>query len=404
MKRLGWVIVFILLTTGMVFAAKTAPEYFSMGTQLYNAKDYQGAYFAFEAGVKVNPASAAGYQGLGNCLYSMGRQSEALVAYQKSLELDPKNTKLADFVKTFKPLDSITQETDKTRVAVADPDALSSGTASEPVKTAMGMSRPQVKVALDNGMWVKGYVGYDYALLADFKGGLTSLTLQAEANPNSPNATSTPAATTSSSGILVGAEFGVQIDQGNGFSLSVENVWTESNSFSNGVTDINDPNAIFQASFQPELFNISLNYYAFLARNKGDRTYLQLGGGFYQTTVGFTGWDPSTSKPVPQENGSFSAGTFGGTVGVGETLAIGDSFGLDILIKGRIAAFNQVTASQINNGGTTTDGPYGIGIYTPTGALVVAPTSLLSNSGAGYRFTTIDYSGIDGSFSFNFYF
>jgi tetratricopeptide (TPR) repeat protein len=399
MKLFCWVAGFIFLTAGTVFAEKTAPEYFSMATQFYNAKDYQGAYFAFEAGLKVNPASAAGYQGLGNCLYSMGRQSEAMEAYQKSLELDPKNDKLAAFVKTFKPLDSITQETDKTRVTVADTEALSAGTASEPVKTAMGASRPEVRVAIDKMTWAKAYVGYDYALLADFKGGLTSLTLQAEANPNSPNATSAPVATTSSSSILVGAEFGIQVDPGNGFSLSVENAWTENQGFSNGISIVGDPNQIFQASFQPQLFDISLNYYAYLARGKGERTYLQFGGGFYQATVGFSGWDPNLS--VPNESGTFSDSTFGGTVGVGETLALGDTFALDIFIKARIAAFNQLSASQINNGGTTTNGPYGIAINQTTGSMGVMTSNSINN---GYRNVTLDYSGLDGSLAFDFYF
>jgi tetratricopeptide (TPR) repeat protein len=89
------------VTPTMAATPNTASVYFKMGTKLYEAMDFQGALLNFQAGLAlVN--SAPGYQGLGNCYYSLGRSQEALSAYQKSLALNPNNPHLTSFVETIK--------------------------------------------------------------------------------------------------------------------------------------------------------------------------------------------------------------------------------------------------------------------------------------------------------------
>ncbi|HXL72066.1 MAG TPA: tetratricopeptide repeat protein, partial [bacterium] len=115
MKCLGFALILIFLTTGIAFAApKTAVEYFAMGAQLYSVKDYQGAAYSYEAGLELDPNNAGAYQGLGDCYYFLGRQTDAMTAYQKSLALNPQNLKLAEYVKTFKPQDAGGTETETT--------------------------------------------------------------------------------------------------------------------------------------------------------------------------------------------------------------------------------------------------------------------------------------------------
>ncbi len=403
MRMIYWVIGFLFLTTSMAFAApKTASDYFSLGTRLYNAKDFEGAYYAFEAGLVLNPKSAAGYQGLGDSLYFSGHQYDAMKAYQKSLALNPNNPKLTAFVKDFKPNDIPTvtvtpSATGEDRVVVSGQDLGATGnkTASQ---GPTAVSTPDLRLALDKNTWVRGYVGYDFALLSDLT---TSLNVLGSSLAASSGVTGTTSS--GSNGILAGVEFGVAVDPGNAFSICIENVWTQTESFNSGVSNVSDPNATFQPSFSPSLTSVALNYYAFIPNDKGSRTYFQFGAGLYQAVVGFTGWDPATILSSPQESGSFSAVGLGGTFGIGETMVLDKSFALDIVGRGRIVSFGQMTADQITRGGAaTTDGPYAIAVNSTTGAIAVVPVG--NNIGGAYRYAVVDYSGFDVNFALTYFF
>ena len=400
MKRLGVALLLILLTTGFALAApKTAADYFAMGAQLYSVKDYQGAAYSYEAGLVLDPNNAGGYQGLGDAYYFLGRQNDAMTAYQKSLALNPKNLKLIEFVKTFKPQDASGNETEITMFSKMKAAPVIDYSAINSQATTIS-SKPEVKFAAGKGMWVRFYGGYDFALLSDLNNGINAWTPLLDSGPI------TVTASTGNNGFLVGGEFGMLLDQGNGLSISCENVWTQMESYNNGVTL-----APQSASFQPSMMDISLNYYAYLPGGKGSRTYFTVGGGYYQASVTFAGMDPTLSNPV--ENGTFTGSAFGWTFGFGETLAIGNSFGLELSALGRIVAFNQMTSLSVNNASTDQGkGPYAIVINTSTtnaGTINVAPvSSITSTTGttgtSPYRYAVLDYTGVDADLSFDFYF
>src|SRR5665213_1973247 len=174
MKRLGVALLLILLTMGFALAApKTAADYFAMGAQLYSVKDYQGAAYSYEAGLVLDPNNAGGYQGLGDAYYFLGRQTDAMTAYQKSLALNPKNLKLIEFVKTFKPQDAAGNETEITMFSkmqaapVIDYRVINS-------QASTIASKPEVKFVAGKGMWVRFYGGYDFALLSDLTNGINA--------------------------------------------------------------------------------------------------------------------------------------------------------------------------------------------------------------------------------------
>src|SRR6185295_8568062 len=79
----------------------TAEQYVAAGQQLYTAKDYAKAIQYYSAAVKVNPNSGPAYQGIGNCLYGLGRKSDALAYYRRASALQPNNTQLAQFVQSL---------------------------------------------------------------------------------------------------------------------------------------------------------------------------------------------------------------------------------------------------------------------------------------------------------------
>jgi hypothetical protein len=418
MKRLGVALLLILLTAGFAFAApKTAAEYFAMGAQLYSAKDYQGAAYAYEAGLELDPKNAGGYQGLGDAYYFLGRQADAMIAYQKSLALDPKNLKLMEFVKTFKPQDSTGDETETTMFSkMQATPVIDYSTVNSQASTIS--SKPEVKFATGKSTWVRFYGGYDFALLSDLNNGINAWTPLLDSGSN------TVAASTGSNGFRAGAEFGMLLDRGNGLSISCENVWTQTESYNNGVTQNGGNNGVTlapqSASFQPSMMDISLNYYAYLPGGKGSRTYFTVGGGYYQATVGFVGVDPTLANP--NENGTFTGSAFGWAFGFGETLAIGNSFGLEFSARGRIVSFSQMTSNTVNNT-TQPDGGTGYAIVISTtststtgvGTINVAPVSSITTTTSStgttsttgnspYRYAVLDYTGVDADLSFNFYF
>jgi len=389
MKRLVWVMVFVFLTTGMAFAAKTASDYFAMASRLYDAKDYQGAAYSFEAGLTLEPNSASGYQNLGNCYYALGRQSDASDAYQMSLKLNPDNPQLAAFLKGLKPQDAISVEANQSVENETSINPPVSAVSTAPVsQNAASSSRAEMKAALNQSTWVRVYGGYDLALLGDFTTGI-----DAEASLLASGGSST-----GGNGIQAGAELGFAIDQGNAFSLSIENVWTQNESYNNGLTGTGAQSAIFQ----PDLMGAALNYYAYISSSKAAKTYLTLGVGYYEAIVGFSGVDPTLA--TPSESGTFSDGAVGETFGLGQDFEIGDSLGIEISIRGRIVTFNKVTSPTLDNGGTQT-GSYAIVIDSSSsssgGPIGVMPTSSI---GSTYRYMVLDYSGLDADFSFNFYF
>jgi len=343
-----------------------------------------------------------------------------LAAYQQSLVLNPGNARLAAFVKEFKPVDTasdpdappagVTTPTvtkdGRTVVTEADLTAQINGDKPKPQPTAV--ATPDLRLPLDKDLWIRGYVGYDYSALGDLITGIQMINSAAAA----ASLTGNNVQSVSNAGFLAGIEFGLKLDPGNAVCLEIENVASPTQSFSNGVTDsISDSNAIYQPSFSPDLMSITLNYQILIPGAKGSRTYLQIGAGLYQTVIGYTAWDPSTiflanaAVNNPNETGTFSASTFGFDFGVGQVFAVGKDFGFEFNLKGRVATFNQVTAPDINAGGTPTGlGSWGMAINQGNGEIAVAPTSAIGSSGQTYRYAVIDYTGFDGNLSFDYYF
>jgi hypothetical protein len=76
----------------------------TVANQLYSAKEYAKAIPYYENAKQIDPNSAAAYQGLGNCYYTLGRNAEALTAFETALSLNPGNSQLASLVKSLKAL------------------------------------------------------------------------------------------------------------------------------------------------------------------------------------------------------------------------------------------------------------------------------------------------------------
>jgi tetratricopeptide (TPR) repeat protein len=103
MKRSFWPGLFICIAIMATEAcAQDINQNLTAANQLYSAKEYVKAIPYYENAKQIDPNSVAAYQGLGNCYYALGRNAEALSAFEKVLSLNPGNNQLASFVKTLK--------------------------------------------------------------------------------------------------------------------------------------------------------------------------------------------------------------------------------------------------------------------------------------------------------------
>ncbi|SRR5665213_260287 len=391
MKNIFLIIGFIGLTTGFAFSQNTAADDYAAGVKLYGTKDYSGALQDFEAGAKLEDHSAHIFQGIGNCYFYLQRYPEAIAAFEKSLTINPNNTQLASFVESLKAKQAAINN-----AAVSFVNPLTATPTPQNVMIKTGLA---VKLALDKGWWVGAYAGYDYALLGDLINGVNGWIPVLSQN----NQQTTPSDNIGNSGIRAGFEFGMKLDKEDAISVNCENVWTQIESFTYGGPATNN----YSESYQPDLMSVSLNYYRYIFVGKGSRTYLTIGGGYYHTVIGYSSFDTGVVSN-PETTATFTGDTIGGTLGFGETLAIGDSFGVEISVRGRLAAFSQVTAPSLTNGTTTitTYAPYSIFLYNNTvpslnGLITIGSEQLY---GSYTNYAVIDYSGFDGDLSFDFYF
>ncbi len=117
LKTLVAVLLFLAgLTSSVMAQTGTSAQYMQAGNTAYGAKNYDQAIQYYQAVVGLTPNYGPAYQGLGNCYYSKGDNTNALANYEKALNLDPNNASLSSFVQSLKA---------KVGTAPADPAATS---------------------------------------------------------------------------------------------------------------------------------------------------------------------------------------------------------------------------------------------------------------------------------------
>ncbi|MBC8400477.1 MAG: tetratricopeptide repeat protein, partial [Candidatus Marinimicrobia bacterium] len=71
----------------------------ALGYQLMGAGELDGAITIFELNVELYPEASNPYDSLGEGYMNAGRTAEAIINYQKSLELDPGNTNAVEMLR-----------------------------------------------------------------------------------------------------------------------------------------------------------------------------------------------------------------------------------------------------------------------------------------------------------------
>jgi tetratricopeptide (TPR) repeat protein len=77
------------VTTGITTVPTTATGLFEQGNSYVNEGRYDGALYAYDMAIAINPDYARAYFAKGQVLATVGRHSDALEAYEKAVALDP---------------------------------------------------------------------------------------------------------------------------------------------------------------------------------------------------------------------------------------------------------------------------------------------------------------------------
>lgn len=367
-----------LLSVGKTWGS-TADEYYKAGLRFYGQGQYEKALEYFKASIQLDGESWSAYQGLGLSYYRMGKMDEALDALGKSLSLHPDNDPLRKFVQSLR--DKSPGLEPEIPLGAAPP-GLEPGTDQGLEvfsRRILRFSFVSKGVRGDQGLWFKAYGGYNHSQMGDLS---TALRFWQSYFQGS-GYTVTPSL--DNSGLVVGTELGLSLDDKNSISLSVDGV--NSGNYSLHADNGSTP---FDQSITPYLLAVSLNYYRYLP-GKNNRFYVGAGLGYGEALVHYQG-----PMAPSGENGTADlwGGGIQGSVQVGEEFILVDSLVLEVSIKGRSAYIPKVEAA----------------LPSGTAALEALPVgnTILANEGFaaanGYHFSSIDFTGPDVKLSLNVYF
>ena len=269
---------------------------------------------------------------------------------------------------------------------------------------------PAMSVSLFSGTnWIKASVGYDYSFLGDLNNSSKNYVNYFSAIGGA--APDTAAAKTGNGSLKENLELGLDLDPDNKLSVEVENIasptlgWSESN----GST-------VQQSlSVDPNLISTTLNYSRVLLKQAWGRTLFLVGAGYYHADVNMT--NTGSFAAGPTVTGDFTGDIFGGTLGVGQIVKLGDRFGLECSVKARYADFSEVTANNTSpSNANAYPGPYHLVVVqnknNPFTSTFPGNTDFLTWTSQQwmdqhpglFRAADVDYSGISGDISLSYYF
>jgi len=90
-------------------------EHFNKGVEYYRDGEYKRAIVEFEESLRYNPHIWQTYQYLGSAFFAIGDEENGLKNYEKSLELNPDNERLREWVERYKASKEEKEETEEAK-------------------------------------------------------------------------------------------------------------------------------------------------------------------------------------------------------------------------------------------------------------------------------------------------
>ncbi|HTC19816.1 MAG TPA: hypothetical protein VK859_03145, partial [bacterium] len=352
------------------------------------------------------------YEDLGNAYIKMNDNSDALAAYQKSLQINSNNSTLQTLVDNLQSSGTTpSQAQDQSNYnnlsqdhpATAPPPS-NGGQWEESQPTTVIVQRrhpwrrPEVAVDYKDGLapinharyWIDLDLGYNWSNQADLSNSVTNFN-------NSLVSPETGIATSDHSGLEAGVEVGFLLNPYTGLAIGIRGVQTASYQSNLNLNNGGDFETI---NIQPYVVPLTLDYYLFLPDHDG-RFFLTAGIGYYfavaQVDDNFS-YDISEGSPDTDEiQGAMYGGNVGFQFGVGREFEIGNRLGLRLFARGRYSKITNINGNFTDANGVPDN--YGLVVF-PNGTVGADRTS---NIGNGEHYATLDYTGFDVGVGLTFF-
>lgn len=347
--------------------AYTSSDYYQAGLSFYQQKDYSKAIQYLKASAQMDPQNWQAEQVLGYSYYMTGDTTEALAAFDRSLQINPGNPNLKGFADNLRAKNAVGSS--PVTSATAPPPG------SETAETAPAGTRkpvpPSIPVVFSSGRWANFHLGVVNASLGDMPAAASAV--QSHYSPS--------VATASSSGLgfFGGGEAGISLDPENAIGLAV-NLGIFGGYKDSGTILGNT----FSDSYAPMMLAIEPLYHRFLLMGNS-RIRLEAGPGLYMTSL----QAGEVQNGTTVLSGSMTGFGFGGCLGAGWDIALGN-FSLELFAHGRLASTSNIQGQFQDPSGNT----YQVGLAMNSQNFIgTANTSYIGNG--SLRWANVDYTGFD---------
>src|SRR5579871_1435152 len=278
--------------------ADTADSDYVKGFGAYAHKDYMDSIPYLQAEVRADPQNWKAWQILGFDYYLSNQPMRAVPAFDQSLRWHPDNYQLRE---------------------------LAEGLRAKMIWEAE-RNDPYPRVFRDYGIWVKLHGG----LISASLGGLPSSAPAFQSYFGAKYGYAS--ATVDGTGPLAGLEVGFMLDTYDAWSMSFDGA--AFNGFQASAHD-NFGNTL-KGTIQPNMVSIqpAFTHYFKLGRT---RLWAQAGGGFYETIAEVNYVQANPSSAVTLQSGEMVGIGFGGFLGLGWDVAVGDQLSASLYVRGRWA-------------------------------------------------------------------
>lgn len=355
MYPMPWVKIFCVLfiSAAARLWADTADSNYVTGFDYYAHKDYISSIPYLQAAVRSDPQNWKAWQILGYDYYFMNQPMFAVPAFDQSLRWHPDNPQLWN---------------------------LAEGIRAKMIWEAE-RNDPYPRVFRNYGIWVKLHGGFISANLGDLPSSAPAFQSYFTAKYGYASAS------VDGSGPLAGLEVGFMLDTYNAWSMSFDgaafNGYKASahDNFGNKLTGSIQPNMI---SIQP-----AFTHYFKLGST---RLWAQAGGGFYDTIAEVS----YLQNAVTLQTGEMVGIGYGGFLGLGWDIAVGDQISASLYVRGRYATTGDIEGLVSYSNGA---GQQSVLVSDDTGVISAVPTGT-----TGVKSVKIDYTGEDAGLAITYHY
>lgn len=346
-----FLIIVMLSSVGRLWA--DAPNiYYVTGFDYYAHKQYMESIPYLRAAVQSDPQNWKAWQVLGFDYYLSNQPMLAVPAFDQSLRWHPDNPQLWN---------------------------LAEGIRAKMIWEAE-RNDPYPRVFRNYGIWVKLRGGLISSSLGDLPQSAPSFQSYYAAKYGYASAT------VDGSGPLVGLEVGFMLDTYNAWSMSFDGAVF--NGYKASAHD-NFGNTLV-GTIQPNMVSIQAGYIHYFKLG-GSRLWAQAGGGFYDTIAELS----YLQNAVTLQSGEMVGVGYGGFLGLGWDMAVGDQVSAGVYVRGRYATTGDIEGLVSYGNGASQQS---VLVSDSTGAYAVPVGT------TGAKAVNIDYTGFDTGLAITYHY